>query len=112
MHLSIFFLLSRQHHSVDGDSSLHSSSFPSSVSTVQSSVASSSSVAAAQVSLGAPQASSVGSATMSGLGPVSSMAMGLNTASIAAAAAAAAIASATSTIPSSATSSRSSVASG
>ncbi|XP_056269196.1 ubiquitin-associated protein 2-like isoform X2 [Pseudoliparis swirei] len=100
------------HHSVDGDSSLHSSSFPSSVSTVQSSVASSSSVAAAQVSLGAPQASSVGSATMSGLGPVSSMAMGLNTASIAAAAAAAAIASATSTIPSSATSSRSSVASG
>ncbi|XP_034401655.1 ubiquitin-associated protein 2-like isoform X3 [Cyclopterus lumpus] len=98
------------HHSVDGDSSLHSSSFPSSVSAVQSSVASSSSVAAAQVSLGAPQASSVGSTTISGLGPVSSMAMGLNTASIAAAAAA--IASAASTIPSSATSSRSSVASG
>uniref|UniRef100_A0A669E9A2 Ubiquitin associated protein 2-like n=1 Tax=Oreochromis niloticus TaxID=8128 RepID=A0A669E9A2_ORENI len=52
---------------VDGDSSLHSSSFPSSVSAVPSSSVpcSSSSVAAAQVSLGAPQASSVGSATVS-----------------------------------------------
>uniref|UniRef100_A0AAQ5ZDW0 UBA domain-containing protein n=1 Tax=Amphiprion ocellaris TaxID=80972 RepID=A0AAQ5ZDW0_AMPOC len=55
------------HPSVDGDSSLHSSSFPSSVSAVPSSSvpSSSSSVAAAQVSLGAPQASSVGSATVS-----------------------------------------------
>ncbi|XP_031595366.1 ubiquitin-associated protein 2-like isoform X4 [Oreochromis aureus] len=109
------------HPSVDGDSSLHSSSFPSSVSAVPSSSVpcSSSSVAAAQVSLGAPQASSVGSATVSapsGLGPVSSLAMGLNTASMGAPAAAAATASvstAASTIPSSASSSstRSSAAS-
>ncbi|XP_049890118.1 ubiquitin-associated protein 2-like isoform X5 [Epinephelus moara] len=100
------------HPSVDGDSSLHSSSFPSSVSAVpSSSVPSSSSVAAAQVSLGAPQASSVGSATVSapsGLGPVSSLAMGLNTASMGAPAAAIAAASVSSTaIPSSATSSSS-----
>ncbi|XP_054873801.1 ubiquitin-associated protein 2-like isoform X7 [Amphiprion ocellaris] len=100
------------HPSVDGDSSLHSSSFPSSVSAVPSSSvpSSSSSVAAAQVSLGAPQASSVGSATVSapsGLGPVSSLAMGLNTASMGAPAAAAApvsVSSTASTIPSSATS--------
>uniref|UniRef100_A0A3Q4HK33 Ubiquitin associated protein 2-like n=1 Tax=Neolamprologus brichardi TaxID=32507 RepID=A0A3Q4HK33_NEOBR len=100
---------------VDGDSSLHSSSFPSSVSAVPSSSVpcSSSSVAAAQVSLGAPQASSVGSATVSapsGLGPVSSLAMGLNTASMgapvaAAAAATASVSTAASTIPSSASSS-------
>lgn len=100
------------HPNVDGDSSLHSSSFPSSVSAVpSSSVPSSSSVAAAQVSLGAPQASSVGSATVSapsGLGPVSSLAMGLNTASMGAPAAAIAAASVSSTaIPSSATSSSS-----
>ncbi|XP_054873798.1 ubiquitin-associated protein 2-like isoform X4 [Amphiprion ocellaris] len=62
------------------------------------------------VSLGAPQASSVGSATVSapsGLGPVSSLAMGLNTASMGAPAAAAApvsVSSTASTIPSSATS--------
>uniref|UniRef100_A0A3B5BLJ2 Ubiquitin associated protein 2 like n=1 Tax=Stegastes partitus TaxID=144197 RepID=A0A3B5BLJ2_9TELE len=101
------------HPSVDGDSSLHSSSFPSSVSAVPSSSvpSSSSSVAAAQVSLGAPQASSVGSATVSapsGLGPVSSLAMGLNTASMGAPAAAAAtvsVSTTASTIPSSATSS-------
>ncbi|XP_051245465.1 ubiquitin-associated protein 2-like isoform X7 [Dicentrarchus labrax] len=100
------------HPSVDGDSSLHSSSFPSSVSAVpSSSVPSSSSVAAAQVSLGAPQASSVGSATVSapsGLGPVSSLAMGLNTASMGAPAVAAATISVSTTgsvIPSSATSS-------
>uniref|UniRef100_A0A669ED50 Ubiquitin associated protein 2-like n=1 Tax=Oreochromis niloticus TaxID=8128 RepID=A0A669ED50_ORENI len=111
------------HPSVDGDSSLHSSSFPSSVSAVPSSSVpcSSSSVAAAQVSLGAPQASSVGSATVSapsGLGPVSSLAMGLNTASMgapaaAAAAATASVSTAASTIPSSASSSstRSSAAS-
>ncbi|XP_008282068.1 ubiquitin-associated protein 2-like isoform X6 [Stegastes partitus] len=109
------------HPSVDGDSSLHSSSFPSSVSAVPSSSvpSSSSSVAAAQVSLGAPQASSVGSATVSapsGLGPVSSLAMGLNTASMGAPAAAAAtvsVSTTASTIPSSATSSstRSSAAS-
>uniref|UniRef100_A0A3P8SF15 Ubiquitin associated protein 2-like n=1 Tax=Amphiprion percula TaxID=161767 RepID=A0A3P8SF15_AMPPE len=98
------------HPSVDGDSSLHSSSFPSSVSAVPSSSVPSSSVAAAQVSLGAPQASSVGSATVSapsGLGPVSSLAMGLNTASMGAPAAAAApvsVSSTASTIPSSATS--------
>uniref|UniRef100_A0A3Q2X3P4 Ubiquitin associated protein 2-like n=1 Tax=Haplochromis burtoni TaxID=8153 RepID=A0A3Q2X3P4_HAPBU len=100
---------------VDGDSSLHSSSFPSSVSAVPSSSVpcSSSSVAAAQVSLGAPQASSVGSATVSapsGLGAVSSLAMGLNTASMgapvaAAAAATASVSTAASTIPSSASSS-------
>uniref|UniRef100_A0AAX7VST5 UBA domain-containing protein n=1 Tax=Astatotilapia calliptera TaxID=8154 RepID=A0AAX7VST5_ASTCA len=111
------------HPSVDGDSSLHSSSFPSSVSAVPSSSVpcSSSSVAAAQVSLGAPQASSVGSATVSapsGLGPVSSLAMGLNTASMgapvaAAAAATASVSTAASTIQSSASSSstRSSAAS-
>ncbi|TKS88330.1 Ubiquitin-associated protein 2-like [Collichthys lucidus] len=101
------------HPSVDGDSSLHSSSFPSSVSAVPSSSvpSSSSSVAAAQVSLGAPQASSVGSATVSapsGLGPVSSLAMGLNTASMGAPAVAAATMSVSTTgsaIPSSATSS-------
>ncbi|XP_028253891.1 ubiquitin-associated protein 2-like isoform X2 [Parambassis ranga] len=109
------------HPSVDGDSSLHSSSFPSSVSAVPSSSvpSSSSSVAAAQVSLGAPQASSVGSATVSapsGLGPVSTLAMGLNNASMGAPAAVAApisISATVSTIPSSATSSstRSSAAS-
>ncbi|XP_071356573.1 ubiquitin-associated protein 2-like isoform X9 [Trachinotus anak] len=109
------------HPSVDGDSSLHSSSFPSSVSAVPSSSvpSSSSSVAAAQVSLGAPQASSVGSATVSapsGLGPVSSLTMGLNTASMGAPAAAAttvSVSTTASTIPSSATSSstRSSAAS-
>ncbi|XP_040910123.1 ubiquitin-associated protein 2-like isoform X4 [Toxotes jaculatrix] len=110
------------HPSVDGDSSLHSSSFPSSVSAVpSSSVPSSSSsvAAAAQVSLGAPQASSVGSATVSapsGLGPVSSLAMGLNTASMGAPAAAATTVSVSTTasaIPSSAASSstRSSAAS-
>uniref|UniRef100_A0A667ZH14 Ubiquitin associated protein 2-like n=1 Tax=Myripristis murdjan TaxID=586833 RepID=A0A667ZH14_9TELE len=74
--------------SSNGDSSLHSSSFPSSVSAVASSSvpSSSSSVAAAsQVSLGAPQASSVGPSTVSapsGLGPVSSLTMGLNSASM------------------------------
>lgn len=101
------------HPSVDGDSSLHSSSFPSAVSAVPSSSvpSSSSSVAAAQVSLGAPQASSVGSATVSapsGLGSVSSLAMGLNTASMGAPAVAAATISVSTTgsaIPSSATSS-------
>nr|XP_046273055.1 ubiquitin-associated protein 2-like isoform X2 [Scatophagus argus] len=101
------------HPSVDGDSSLHSSSFPSSVSAVPSSSvpSSSSSVAAAQVSLGAPQASSVGSATVSapsGLGPVSNLTMGLNTASMGAPAVAAATVSVSTTgsaIPSSASSS-------
>lgn len=107
------------HPSVDGDSSLHSSSFPSSA--PSSSVPSSSSVAAAaQVSLGGPQASSVGSATVSapsGLGPVSSLAaMGLNTASMGvptAAAATVSVSTVASSIPSSAASSstRSSAAS-
>lgn len=66
---------------------------------------------AAHVSLGAPQASSVGAATVSapsGLGPVSSLAMGLNTASMgvpAAAAASVSISTAASSIPSSASSS-------
>ncbi|KAM4631139.1 ubiquitin-associated protein 2-like isoform 2-T3 [Polymixia lowei] len=109
------------HPSVDGDSSLHSSSFPSSVSAVASSaVPSSSSVAAAaQVSLGAPlQVSSVGSSTVSapsGLGPVSTLAMGLNPASMGppvAVAATASISTAASAIPSSsASSSRGSAAS-
>ncbi|XP_069372827.1 ubiquitin-associated protein 2-like isoform X4 [Paralichthys olivaceus] len=108
------------HPNVDGDSSLHSSSFPSSVSVPSSSVPSSCSAAvAAQVSLGAPQASSVGSATVSapsGLGPVSSLAMGLNPASMGAPSAAATavlLSTAASTIPSAATSSsaRSSAAS-
>ncbi|XP_047460808.1 ubiquitin-associated protein 2-like isoform X3 [Mugil cephalus] len=115
---------SLMHPGVDGDSSLHSSSFPSSVSAVPSSSvpSSSSSVAAAQVSLGAPQASSVGSATVSapsGLSAVSSLAaMGLNPASMggpaaAAAAATISVSATTSNIPSSATSSsaRSSAAS-
>uniref|UniRef100_A0A668A3C7 Ubiquitin associated protein 2-like n=1 Tax=Myripristis murdjan TaxID=586833 RepID=A0A668A3C7_9TELE len=102
--------------SSNGDSSLHSSSFPSSVSAVASSSvpSSSSSVAAAsQVSLGAPQASSVGPSTVSapsGLGPVSSLTMGLNSASMgspAAAAATASVSTAVSAIPSSATSSSS-----
>ncbi|KAM8841085.1 ubiquitin-associated protein 2-like isoform 9-T11 [Spinachia spinachia] len=103
------------HHTIDGDSSLHSSSFPSSVSAGQSSSSSvvSSSSVAAQVSLGGPQAPSVGSGTVlahSGLGPVSSLTMGLNAASMcvpAAAAAAAAAASITSAMPSLATSSSS-----
>ncbi|XP_008330115.1 ubiquitin-associated protein 2-like isoform X4 [Cynoglossus semilaevis] len=110
------------HPSVDSDSSLHSSSFPSSVSAVQSSSVSSSSsvaVAGAQVSLGGPQASSVGSATVSapsGLSAVSSLAMGLNTASMGAPAAAAntvSISTTASVIPSSASASstRSSAAS-
>uniref|UniRef100_A0A3B3ZCH3 UBA domain-containing protein n=1 Tax=Periophthalmus magnuspinnatus TaxID=409849 RepID=A0A3B3ZCH3_9GOBI len=105
-------LMSFQHPSVDGDSSLHSSSFPSSA--PSSSVPSSSSVAAAaQVSLGGPQASSVGPATVSapsGLGPVSSLAMGLNTGSMGvptAAAATVSVSSVASSIPSSATSSSS-----
>ncbi|XP_078124689.1 ubiquitin-associated protein 2-like isoform X5 [Sander vitreus] len=102
------------HPSVDGDSSLHSSSFPSSVSAVpSSSVPSSSSMAAAQVSLGAAQVSSVGSATVSapsGLGPASSLAMGVNTASMGVpAAVAASVSSAALAIPSS--SSRSSATS-
>ncbi|KAM7384426.1 hypothetical protein PAMA_011669 [Pampus argenteus] len=100
------------HPTVDGDSSLHSSSFPSSVSAVASSSvsSSSSSAAAAQVSLGVPQASSVGCATVSapsGLGPVSSLAMGLNTANMgtpAVAAATISVSSTASAIPSSANS--------
>uniref|UniRef100_A0A8D0D2M2 Ubiquitin associated protein 2-like n=1 Tax=Sander lucioperca TaxID=283035 RepID=A0A8D0D2M2_SANLU len=101
-----FYLWSLQHPSVDGDSSLHSASFPSSVSAVpSSSVPSSSSMAAAQVSLGAPQVSSVGSATVSapsGLGPTSSLAMGVNTASMGVpAAVAASVSSAALAIPSS-----------
>ncbi|KAM9838628.1 ubiquitin-associated protein 2-like isoform 2-T3 [Aulostomus maculatus] len=100
------------HPGVDGDSSLHSSSFPSSVSAVASSSvpSSSSTAAAAQVSLGAPQASAVGSATVSapsGLGPVSSLAMGLNAASMGAPGAPAAtvsVSTTASTIPSTATS--------
>ncbi|XP_029023845.1 ubiquitin-associated protein 2-like isoform X2 [Betta splendens] len=107
------------HPSVDGDSSLHSS-FPTSVSAGPSSsvVPTSSVAAAAQVSLGAPQASSVGSATVSapsGLSPVNSLAMGLNTAAMGAPTAAATVSVSTTVaaIPSSATSSstRSSAAS-
>ncbi|XP_043993487.1 ubiquitin-associated protein 2-like isoform X2 [Gambusia affinis] len=100
------------HPNVDGDLSLHSS-FSSSVSAVPSSSVppSSSSMAAVQASLGAPQGSSVGPATVStpsGQGPVSSLAMGLNAASMGAQTAAPAsiiISTMSSTIPSSATSS-------
>ncbi|KAM9416322.1 ubiquitin-associated protein 2-like isoform 8-T12 [Salvelinus alpinus] len=76
---------SLMHQSIE-DSSLHSSSFPSSVSVVpSSSVLSSSSVVATaqQVSMGAPQPSSVNIVSQSapsGLGPVSNLvAMGLHT---------------------------------
>ncbi|XP_062265243.1 ubiquitin-associated protein 2-like isoform X3 [Platichthys flesus] len=99
---------SLMHPNVDGDSSLHSSSFPSSVSAVPSS---SSAAMAAQVSLGGPQASSMGCATVSapsGLGAVSSLAMGLNAASMAAQAAAATavlMSTAASSMPSAAASS-------
>ncbi|XP_033980473.1 ubiquitin-associated protein 2-like isoform X6 [Trematomus bernacchii] len=98
---------SLMHPSVDGDSSLHCSNYPSSVSSVPSSVPSSSS---AQVSLGVHQACSVGSNTVlapSGLCPISSLAMGLNPASMAvqAAVAAASMSSAGSAISSLATSS-------
>uniref|UniRef100_A0A3B3VEH1 Ubiquitin associated protein 2-like n=1 Tax=Poecilia latipinna TaxID=48699 RepID=A0A3B3VEH1_9TELE len=112
-------LLSQQHPNVDTDLSLHSS-FSSSVSAVPSSSVppSSSSMAAAQASLGAPQGSSVGPATVStpsGQGPVSSLAMGLNAASMGAPTAAPAsisVSTTSSTVPSSATSStRSSAAS-
>nr|XP_020479432.1 ubiquitin-associated protein 2-like isoform X2 [Monopterus albus] len=108
------------HPSVDGDSSLHSSSFPSSVSAMpSSSVPSSSSSVAAAAQVGTPQASTVGSAAVSapaGLGPATSLTMGLNTASMGAppaAAAAVSVSTTASTIPSSATSSstRSSAAS-
>ncbi|XP_017163085.1 ubiquitin-associated protein 2-like isoform X4 [Poecilia reticulata] len=107
------------HPNVDGDLSLHSS-FTSSVSAVPSSSVppSSSSMAAAQASLGVPQGSSVGPATVltpSGQGPVSSLAMGLNAASMGAPTVAPAsilVSSTSSTVPSSATSStRSSAAS-
>uniref|UniRef100_A0A3Q3K2C9 UBA domain-containing protein n=1 Tax=Monopterus albus TaxID=43700 RepID=A0A3Q3K2C9_MONAL len=101
-----------QHNSVDGDSSLHSSSFPSSVSAMpSSSVPSSSSSVAAAAQVGTPQASTVGSAAVSapaGLGPATSLTMGLNTASMGAppaAAAAVSVSTTASTIPSSATSS-------
>lgn len=99
------------------DSSLHSSSFPSSVSAVQSSAVPSSSVPAAQVSLGGPQACLMGSATVSapsGLGPVSSLVMGLNNASMGAPAVASATLSVSTTgssIPSASSSIRSSAAS-
>ncbi|XP_014846157.1 PREDICTED: ubiquitin-associated protein 2-like isoform X3 [Poecilia mexicana] len=108
-----------QHPNVDADLSLHSS-FSSSVSAVPSSSVppSSSSMAAAQASLGAPQGSSVGPATVStpsGQGPVSSLAMGLNAASMGAptvAPASLSVSTTSSTVPSSATSStRSSAAS-
>ncbi|XP_023815446.1 ubiquitin-associated protein 2-like isoform X3 [Oryzias latipes] len=109
------------HPGVDADSNLHSS-FPSSVSAVPSSSvpsSSSSSAAAAQASLGVPQGSSVGPATVSapsGLGPVTGLAMGLGPASMGGPAAgpASVLASAASpSIPSSAASSstRSSAAS-
>ncbi|XP_054909657.1 ubiquitin-associated protein 2-like isoform X1 [Poeciliopsis prolifica] len=107
-----------QHPNVDGDLSLHSS-FPSVSAVPSSSVPpSSSSMAAAQASLGVPQGSSVGPATVStpsGQGPVSSLAMGLNAASMSAQTAAPAsisVSTTSSTVPSSATSStRSSAAS-
>uniref|UniRef100_A0AAV2KBN3 UBA domain-containing protein n=1 Tax=Knipowitschia caucasica TaxID=637954 RepID=A0AAV2KBN3_KNICA len=99
---------SLMHPSVDGDASLHSSSFPCSA---PSSVPSSSSVvAAAQVSLGGPQASS-GPSTVSApsaLGPLSNVGMGLNAGSMgvpAAASATASISSVASSIQQSAASS-------
>ncbi|KAM9738617.1 ubiquitin-associated protein 2-like isoform 3-T4 [Menidia menidia] len=107
------------HPGVDGDSSLHSP-FTSSVSAVPSSApSSSSSVGAVQASLGAPQASSVGPATVSapsGLGPGSSLAMGLNVVSMGAPSAVptnVSVSTTSSAIPSSANSSttRSSAAS-
>ncbi|XP_037549248.1 ubiquitin-associated protein 2-like [Nematolebias whitei] len=105
------------HPSVDGDLSLHSS-FTSVSAVPPSSVpSSSSSMAAAQVSLGAPQASSVGPATVStpsGQGPVSNLTMGINAASMGApssAPAAVSVSTMSSAIPSSATpSTRSSAA--
>ncbi|XP_034017401.1 ubiquitin-associated protein 2-like isoform X2 [Thalassophryne amazonica] len=109
------------HPSVDGDSNLHSSSYPSSASVVPSSSVASSSVASApaQATLGTPQASPVGSATVSapsGLGPINSLAMSLNAGTMGAPAAAAAtvsVSTASSNIQSSASSSstRSSAAS-
>ncbi|XP_037395040.1 ubiquitin-associated protein 2-like isoform X1 [Pygocentrus nattereri] len=114
------------HPNVDGDSSLHSSSF-SSVSAVvpssvtPSSVSSSSSAAPVSHSAPVPPSSSSVSAVsaQSSLGPVSSLAMGLNSAGgvtsivppTAVAAASSSVASATAA-PSSASSSRSTAASG
>ncbi|XP_043073748.1 ubiquitin-associated protein 2-like isoform X3 [Puntigrus tetrazona] len=110
------------HQSVDGDSSLHSSSF-SSVSAVAPSVPPPSSVnSAAPVSHSGPVApsSSVSSVSVqSALGPVSSLTMGLNSGAgvasmpppMAAASSSSSAASATA-VPSSASSSRSTAASG
>ncbi|XP_054619955.1 ubiquitin-associated protein 2-like isoform X3 [Dunckerocampus dactyliophorus] len=98
-----------QHPNVDGDSSLHSSSFPSASAVSSSSVPAASSAAAAQASLGAPpQVSQVGSAPISapsGLGPVNNLTMGLNTATMGAPGVASAVAvSASTAAPSSAAS--------
>ncbi|XP_054619960.1 ubiquitin-associated protein 2-like isoform X8 [Dunckerocampus dactyliophorus] len=97
------------HPNVDGDSSLHSSSFPSASAVSSSSVPAASSAAAAQASLGAPpQVSQVGSAPISapsGLGPVNNLTMGLNTATMGAPGVASAVAvSASTAAPSSAAS--------
>ncbi|KAM8883091.1 ubiquitin-associated protein 2-like [Synchiropus picturatus] len=100
---------SLMHPNVDTDSNLHPS-FSSSVSAVASSSVPASSAVAVQVSLGGPQPSSVGTAPVSGpsgLGPVSNLAVGINSASMAVpsnAAATLSIATSTSNIPSSATS--------
>ncbi|XP_022522546.1 ubiquitin-associated protein 2-like isoform X6 [Astyanax mexicanus] len=113
------------HSSVDGDSSLHSSSFSSvsavAPSVVPSSAPSSSSTAPVSHSAPVPPASSSVSAVsaQSGLGPVSSLTMGLNSTGgvtsivppTAVAAASSSVASATAA-PSSASSSRSTAASG
>ncbi|KAL4646676.1 ubiquitin-associated protein 2-like isoform X14 [Arapaima gigas] len=106
------------HSGVDSDSSLHSSSFPSSVSAAVSSTASVPSSASASAALNAAPPSVSTVSAQPGLGPVSSLNMGLNsTGSVvplpaaAAAAAAAAASSTTATAASSSASSRSSVAS-
>ncbi|XP_062342483.1 ubiquitin-associated protein 2-like isoform X7 [Osmerus eperlanus] len=93
------------HQGVDGDSSLPSSSFPSSVSAVASSSIpplSSCSSVAAQASLGGAPASSVCSVSSpSGMGPVGNLAMGLGAPSVASMGPPAAASTATSSVPSS-----------
>uniref|UniRef100_A0A8B9LY98 Ubiquitin associated protein 2-like n=1 Tax=Astyanax mexicanus TaxID=7994 RepID=A0A8B9LY98_ASTMX len=117
----LFFFLAFKHSSVDGDSSLHSSSFSSVSAVAPSSAPSSSSTAPVSHSAPVPPASSSVSAVsaQSGLGPVSSLTMGLNSTGgvtsivppTAVAAASSSVASATAA-PSSASSSRSTAASG
>ncbi|XP_018592725.1 ubiquitin-associated protein 2-like isoform X14 [Scleropages formosus] len=101
------------HSSVDSDSSLHSSSFPSSVSAAVSSTVSVPSSASASAALNAAPPSVSTVSAQPGLGPVSSLNMGLNSSgSVVPPPAAAAASSASATVAaSSSASSRSSVAS-